>query len=217
MRMGWYILFFEVIGTIAFSISGALVGLQCELDLFGVTVLGVITATGGGIIRDVILGNTPPAAFRDPLYVIVAAVCALLVFGAGYIQAKKHKHFHPAYYDKLLLVMDSVGLGIFTVMGVRLACQISVEPNSFLCIFSGVVSGVGGGMIRDMIVNSLPDIFRKQIYAMASLAGAVVTLVIIHAGDMYLAVWIGTVTIVLIRLLAAYKQWSLPKVPVNKK
>lgn len=214
--MSQYIMILEMIGTVAFAISGALVAVNAHMDLFGIVVLGVITATGGGVIRDVMLGQFPPVAFKDPIYVAAAALTSLIVFLVIYYGVHPKNEKGTNNFRTLLLVMDSVGLAIFTVMGVNAAWELSAETNYFLCVFSGVLTGVGGGLLRDMTVNALPYIFSKHIYALASIIGAEVCVLWMQAGNQFSAIWIGAAVILIIRLLAAKYRWSLPKAPKNQ-
>lgn len=167
--MEQFLLIFELIGTVAFAASGALVGIHKDMDVFGVCILGLTTACGGGMVRDVLLGNTPPAAFQNPTDSAVAVVTALILFLSGV------RHLlmgNQQRYDLLMLLMDSAGLGIFTVMGVRVAWHCAENPSLYLLVFVGAVTGVGGGLMRDIMAGDTPYIFVKHIYACASLAGA---------------------------------------------
>ena len=202
----------EMIGTAAFAFSGALVALKNRMDVFGVVVLGVITATGGGVLRDLVLGVVPPAAFQNPVYVMSAAVVSLLVFLYVYVHARKGSEFSSHLFTMMLLWMDSAGLAIFTGMGVTSAANLYGLDNGFLLVFAGVITGVGGGLLRDVIVRSLPDIFTKHIYAIASIVGALVMVLIMRAGFPSIALWTGCALILLIRLSAAHFRWSLPRV-----
>ena len=144
------ILIFELIGTVAFSVSGALTGIKKKMDILGVIILGLTTAVGGGVIRDLILGNTPPNTFRNPVYAVVAIATAIIVFlPPVYRMLFKSQRL----YDLIMLWMDALGLGIFTVVGIQVAHTMgdSIGTHSaFLMIFVGVVTGVGGGVIRDL-------------------------------------------------------------------
>jgi len=199
----------EILGTIAFSISGAMVAIRKRMDILGVIVLGVVTATGGGMIRDVLLGNTPPMVFRDSTYVAWATITAVVVFVL--VDRQWHK-IGPQWLDGFLNVVDAVGLGIFAVMGVRAAIQSGYGSNEFLSIFVGVLTGVGGGLLRDMMAGEVPKIFRKRIYAVAALLGA---MVYYHTADVLLpegmSIVAGSLLVVCIRLLAAHFQWNLPR------
>lgn len=204
--------FFEMIGTVAFAISGAVVGLRKKTDLFGVIALGIVTATGGGVIRDLILGLTPPSSFVNPIYVLVAFLTGLIVFTFASVRAKKGLELTKRDYRKVLLYMDSIGLGIFSVMGVQTAYYLFQEKNGFLCVFCGMVTGVGGGLLRDMMVDTLPDIFHKYIYAVASIIGAWISYHLFQFGHPKMAIWFPTAIVFVVRLLASYYGWSLPRV-----
>lgn len=213
--MSQYITILEMIGTIAFAISGSLVAVNAHMDVFGIVVMGVITATGGGVLRDIILGQFPPVAFQNPVYVAVAALTSLIVFVAIYYGVHPRDERGNNNFRSLLLIMDAIGLAIFTVMGVNAAWQLNVEKNHFLCVFSGVLTGVGGGLIRDMTVNAVPYIFSKHIYAIASIIGAEVCVLLMQAGQTFSAIWVGAIVILIIRILAARYRWSLPKISRN--
>lgn len=183
--MSQYIMILEMIGTVAFAISGALVAFNAHMDLFGIVVLGVITATGGGILRDILLGvSLLPLAFCNPLYVAAAAVTSIIVFIALYFWCAFSWMKDTNSLRTTLLVLDSLGLAIFTVMGVNLPGD-CLKKNRFLCVFSGVVTGVGGGLLRDMTVNAPPYIFSKHIYAIASIIGGEICVLLLQAGDVF--------------------------------
>lgn len=199
----------EILGTIAFSISGAMVAIRKRMDILGVIVLGVVTATGGGMIRDVLLGNTPPMAFRDGSYVAWATVTAVVVF---ILVDRQWHEKSPQWLDSFLNVVDAIGLGVFAVMGVRAAIHTGYGDNGFLSIFVGVLTGVGGGLLRDMMAGEVPKIFRKRIYAVAALLGAMayyytVETLFAEAG----AIGFGSLLVVCVRMLATHFQWNLPR------
>lgn len=201
----------EIVGTIAFAISGAIVGIEKRMDIFGVSILGLTTAVGGGILRDIILGNTPPAAFRNPVFAATAILVSILVFfpSVRSVFGKRGKR-----YEMLLLVMDSLGLGLFTVIGVQIANDVSQGGNYFLITFVGVLTGVGGGLMRDVFAGNRPYIFIKHIYATAAIIGAwICALSWKWIGELP-AMIAGAVVIVVLRLLAAKYRWSLPKAQV---
>lgn len=199
---------FELIGTVAFAISGAITGLKKKMDIFGVVILAVVTAVGGGAIRDIVLGNTPPMTFRNPVYALVAVATGILTFIPV---VRKLAGKTPKAFDIFLLVTDSVGLGIFTVMGIRTAINLNHGENMFLLVFVGVVTGVGGGLLRDMMAGNTPYIFVKHIYASASLAGAVLCVLLWKPLGSTAAMSISAAVIIVIRFLAARFKWSLPK------
>ena len=199
----------EMIGTIAFAASGALVGSEQKMDIFGVSVLGVITAVGGGMIRDVTLGITPPGVFQKPVYAAVAVLTSVLVFFLLYFKREMLKG--NVTYDKVMLVMDSVGLGVFTVMGVDKGITEGYMGRTFFLVFLGTVTGVGGGLIRDMMAGVPPYIFVRHIYACASIVGAIACVWVYRLWGGVPAMVIGTVVVILIRYLAAHYRWNLPR------
>lgn len=200
---------FEVMGTIAFAISGAMVAIKHKMDLFGVAILGLVTATGGGIIRDVIIGDTPPRVFRDSRYALLAFATAMLVF-----LIMRFAKTHPTgklstVLDRLYFLSDTLGLSAFTVLGIR-----SVGgSNGTLLLFVGMITGVGGGMLRDVFCGTVPSIFHEHIYALASAAGAV-TYILLQRSPMPegVSIVIGFGVVLIIRCLAAHFHWNLPKV-----
>lgn len=201
------LLIFEIIGTIAFAASGAIIALNKKMDIFGVIILGLTTAVGGGVLRDVILGFTPPNMFRNPLYAIVAAGVSVLLFSS---KIRRLAFKNQKVYDLCLLIMDSIGLGIFTVVGISVAYD-RIINNPFFLVFLGVITGIGGGVMRDVMAGHTPYIFVKHFYATASILGAVATVILwAFVGETWSMV-IGAVLIIVLRLLAAYFHWSLPK------
>ncbi len=200
---------FELIGVIAFALSGAMLAIQKEMDILGVCVMGAVTAVGGGITRDLLLGITPPTSLENPLHVFIAvgvSVITFLPFFQKFLRTKSHRA-----YDVAMLVADSLGLGIFTVMGVNLTLKTVEAPSVFLCLFLGVITGVGGGVLRDILSQSKPYIFVKHFYACAAILGALAC-VILHplVGELPATV-IGLLLIFTLRLLAAKYRWKLPK------
>lgn len=203
------LLILELVGTVAFSVSGAMTGLRKNMDLFGVAILGLTTAVGGGMIRDLILGNTPPVMFRDPVYAMVALCTAVIVFLPAVQRLLDRIH---GLYDVLMLWMDSLGLGIFTVVGIQTAYTALEKPGVFLLLFVGVITGVGGGLLRDLFAGDTPYIFVKHFYACASLIGAAVCVVLWGLLGQTAAVVLGASAVVILRLLAVHFRWSLPRV-----
>lgn len=211
----FWVYLIEVLGTIAFASSGALLAMEEHMDVFGVIVLGITTAVGGGIIRDVVLGNTPPNVFRNSSYVLIAIAVSILLFVFRYIQYKTNhivKDKVKGYYDKAMLWMDAIGLGIFTVVGINTAINRGYGERIFLLIFVGMVTGIGGGMLRDVMAQRTPFVLVKHIYALASLAGALSYIGIIRYVPVVTAMAISSTIVVAIRVAAAYYKWNLPKI-----
>lgn len=190
----------EIIGTIAFAISGAMVGIEKKMDIFGVLVLGMTTAVGGGIIRDLLIGVVPPMAFQEPVYALTAIAVSIIVF-LPFVRNRINK------ISKMILLMDSIGLGIFTVIGIRAAASFN---NAFLSIFLALVTGVGGGVLRDVFAQDRPMIFVKHFYASAAIIGAVVSLLLWNI-NVETSMIVGSVTVIVLRILAAKFRWHLPK------
>ena len=206
--MDTFFLIIELLGTLAFSASGAMTAMRKNMDIFGVCILGLTTAVGGGVIRDLILGNTPPATFCNPIYALVALGTALVLFLP---RLRRFLRKHPLLYDRTLFLMDTAGLGLFTVMGIRTAYTCAAEPTFFLLVFLGVLTGVGGGVLRDIMAGDTPYIFVKHVYACASLAGALVCVLLWGLIGELPAMLLGAGTVVVIRILSAHFHWNLPR------
>lgn len=202
------ILLLELIGTLAFAASGAMTGLRKNMDIFGVCILGLTTAVGGGVIRDVILGITPPGTFKNPIYATVALLTSLVLFLP---EIRRVLRRDPRLYELAMLVMDSAGLGVFTVMGVQIAYAHAPQPTLFLLVFVGVVTGVGGGLMRDVMAGDTPYIFVKHVYASASLAGALACALLWRPLGELPAMIVGLLLVLLIRILSAHFRWNLPR------
>lgn len=200
----------EIIGTVAFASSGAMLGIRKEMDLFGVCVLGVTTSVGGGLIRDLILGITPPGMFCTPVYTLVALGISILLFVIVAVNHSWVKGRIGLIYDRIMLFCDSLGLGIFTVVGINTAWKAGYDQK-FLLVFVGVLTGVGGGLLRDVMAQEKPYILTKHIYACASIAGAFACVFGAgFLGDLG-GMMAGAAVVILIRFLAAYYRWNLPK------
>lgn len=193
---------FDILGTIAFAISGALTAVMHGLDLFGVIFLAVITATGGGIARDVMLGNTPPYSLLEPRYVIICIITALFVF---YFARAVQK------FTRLVLFFDAIGLGAFVPTGAGLAYA---HPKSslYLVLVMGMITAIGGSMGRDIMVNQIPSVLRKtEIYASICLVGALVYYCAMRwTGSEVLAMNFSCFSTILLRLLAMHRHITLP-------
>ncbi len=200
----------EIIGTVAFSISGAVLAIERNLDLFGVVFLGAVTAIGGGIIRDILLGQIPPQAFLNYIYLLFAVLTALVVFVISYIKQRRGK---PMQFinDTVLNIFDAAGLGIFSVIGVQNTINAGFGDNAFFCVFLGLTTGVGGGMLRDVLSRSTPAVLRKHIYALASLAGALCYYWLrIYIPAFSIA--LSTALVIVLRVLASHYRWTLPRI-----
>ena len=200
----------EWIGTVALAASGSLKGVQKNLDLFGVLLLSVVTAMGGGVLRDILLGTFPPKMFFSGGYVIACLAVTIVIFLAARL-------FHcvprfGVWGDKAFNCCDAVGLGIFVVIGVQAAVQTGNGENLFLSIFMGTVTGVGGGVLRDMMCGEIPAVLRKHIYAVAAIVGSL----LYYCSEQLFnspttAATVGIGCTVLIRILASRYRWNLPR------
>ena len=209
--MDEFIFILELIGTVAFASSGAMIAIEKKMDIFGVNVLGATTAVGGGIMRDIILGLTPPGAFSHPVYVLVAALTSTILFVIAYAKPTAFEsRVKTDYYDKLMFWCDTAGLGIFTVVGIQAAVR--AGENVFFFVFIGTLTGVGGGVLRDIMAGETPYILVKHIYACAAIAGGIVCVVGRTAfGEAYGTI-LGLAATVLLRFLAAHFRWNLMRV-----
>lgn len=202
----------EIIGTVAFAISGALVAISFSLDIFGVAFLGIITALGGGMLRDMLIGNHPPVIFSLSYLLILALLTSIIVFIISYIN-KQHFFEFKEKIEKINNLFDAIGLAAFTVTGTQMACDAGFSDKIIFVIFMGMLTGVGGGIFRDVLVSQTPYVLKKHVYAVASITGSVLYYIIsITFGYDYLGTFISMVTVVLIRLLAAKYRWKLPKI-----
>ena len=201
----------ELIGTAAFALSGALVAIQKRLDLFGVLFLSVVTALGGGTIRDVLLGHTPPRMFYNGKYVLLAVAVALVMFLLARVSHGRLTRF-THWMDILFVLCDSVGLGIFAVTGTQAVLSAGRGDNAFLCVFMGMTTAVGGGVLRDIMCTDIPFVLRKHVYAVAAIVGSMVFYFPLRLGlDATAATLSGVAVTVALRMLARHYRWNLPK------
>ena len=210
--MDTVILVLEIIGTCAFAISGAVIGITKRFDIFGVIFSAVITSLGGGTIRDILLGNLPPAMFKNYIYLIFAVGTAVLTFIIASILKNKFSE-NIVIIDKINNIFDAAGLGVFTVVGMNVAMSAGFSDNFFFVVFLGMTTGCGGGILRDVIVSDVPFVLTKRIYAVASITGGIVYYLMhitFHTGEIISAVS-GIIVIFALRLLASVFKWDLPK------
>ncbi len=191
----------DLIGVMVFSISGALTAVDKKLDFFGVTVVGFITALGGGTLRDVLLGYTPVGWMSDFMYLIMIGTGILISLIFRNIVQKLRRTF---------FLFDTIGIAVFTVLGLQKALTIDVHP--VIAIMMGMVSAVFGGVIRDVICNEIPLIFRKEIYAFLCILGGVVHVILQHYLDQTLNILITVTLIASLRVFAVRFKWKLPDI-----
>jgi len=197
-----FISILDYLGTIAFAVTGASKAIEHKADIFGIIVLATVVGVAGGITRDVIFGRFP-TAFSDPIYVGITVITGIVMF------------FLYSYFKKRMnvwLVFDAIGLGVFSIIGASIAYQI-VGLDFLPMLFAGVITAIGGGILRDVIVRDIPIVFVKEVYAVASLIGIVVFYAVLSSGvDMQVASIIGIIVATGIRLLAMKYNWNLPRV-----
>jgi len=198
--VGAFLVVLDLGGTFVFALSGAAAGIKHRLDLFGVLVLAFVAANFGGITRDVLIGAVPPAAISDWRYVTVSAVAGVITF-----------FWYPAI-ERLrspVLVFDAVGLALFAVVGTSKALTFHLGPVAAPLL--GMLTGIGGGLVRDVLVSDVPTVFRAEIYAVAALAGAVVVVLghILHLPSAPVAIVAATLCFGL-RMISIRRGWRLP-------
>ena len=209
------LLVLEIVGTVAFAVSGAFVAIKARFDIFGVLVIGCITAVGGGILRDLLIGATPPAIFSKLQILGIAAAASLVVFFVAYFHRKKFDEVRGRI-EHINNVFDAIGLAAFTVTGTELAFANGLSSNPFLSITLGVLTGVGGGVLRDILTETPPYIFKKHVYAMASIVGAGLYYILgLYVDGTVVSSAIAMLFIIGVRLLATKYRWGLPKIQLN--
>ena len=201
----------EMIGKVEFACSGEMVAIEKRLDLLGIIVLGETTAVGGGMIRDIIIGIHPPALFVDPIYVIAAFVSVMVLFVAVKYFYQSADILESPMYEAVLNLLDAIGLGAFTVVGIDTAVGAGFGEYKFLMIFLGVITGVGGGILRDMMAGQTPAVLRKHVYACASIAGAVCYVILMNYTGEGPAMVVSAILVTVIRVLARHYKWNLPR------
>lgn len=193
-------IFIDLAGTFAFAISGALAARQKGLDVFGILVIAFTVACGGGIIRDVCIGAIPPAGLSDWRYLFVAIIAAILTMNLHSLVRK---------IKRPILLFDALGLGLFAVTGARKA--LIYGHNFEVAILVGMITAVGGGILRDVLLNRVPVVFEKEIYASAALLGA--SVMVLGQYFEFLAEWaflLGFLICFIVRILALRFHWKLP-------
>ncbi len=203
----------ELIGAAAFAVSGAMVGIEKKADVFGVLFLAITTALGGGVIRDLLIGRIPPVMFTSYYYLLISAAVALAVFIDAYLRREKYKK-HLDKLDAVNNIFDAIGLAVFTISGMNAA--IPVSDNVILVLFVGMCTGVGGGMLRDIMTNTMPKVLRKRVYAVASLLGGGLYYAMLAAGvNQLVSIGCGMLLVFALRLFATIYKWNLPAVDLE--
>ncbi len=205
----------EIIGTVAFALSGSIIAARYSLDLFGVILVGCVTAVCGGMLRDVILGELPPAVFSNKALLAVAAATSSLVFIVFYFNSKRFEKLERRI-ESINILFDAIGLAAFSITGMEVAFGTKSGENALLVISMGVITGIGGGIIRDILVDKIPYVLKKHIYALASIIGCIVYYIIRQNGNKVAGMFIAIPIMIIIRLLAARYHWKLPKIKIEK-
>ena len=201
----------EIIGTIAFAVSGTMVGLKYKLDIFGILLLAVTTALGGGMVRDLLIGRIPPVMFRDYRYLLTAVGVSLAVFLVARFARKRYAQFEEklSFFNN---IFDSIGLGAFVVVGIQAGIGAGYGDNGFFLAFLGVLTCIGGGILRDLFVARMPGVLHKHVYALPCILGACLYLLLtrMQVNDL-ISIPVVMAFVFVFRMLAAKYHWNLPK------
>ena len=203
MSIEFFIYILDLFGTMAFAVTGAFKAIEHKADIVGIIILATITGVAGGTIRDVILGKELPNSLIDPSYVIITVVSGIIIF---LLHSKMKKHWN------VFLKFDAIGLGVFTVIGATFAYNM-FGMNFLVIVLSGMLTAIGGGILRDVFVSQTPIVFVKELYASASFLGAsVFYIVILLTNDVYAGTIFGLLLATGLRMVAMKYNWNLPKV-----
>jgi uncharacterized membrane protein YeiH len=196
------ILALDLFGTMAFAVTGAFKAIEHKADIVGIIILATITGVAGGTIRDVVIGHFPPHSLSDPSYVAITTVTGVVIF---FLYPRMQKHWN------LFLKFDALGLGVFTAIGATFAYQ-TFGMNFLAMTLAGMVTAVGGGILRDMFVNEMPLVFVKELYASASFLGIIVFYVLLVSKFSLETCAITSIIVTtILRLVAMKYNWNLPK------
>jgi len=201
-----FYLVIDILGTIAFAISGVLVAMEKKLDMFGVLIVAFVTAVGGGTLRDMLIGNTPVVWMREPVYIFT--ILGAVIFAILFVNQLK-------YLRKTLFLFDTIGIGLFTMVGIEKGLSADLMP--VMCIILGTITASFGGVIRDILCNEIPVIFHKEIYATACILGGLSYFLLIQLPieDAY-AYIAAILIIILVRILAVKFHIALPNIYKSK-
>ncbi len=198
---------FDLAGTLSFAVSGAIVGAVKRMDIFGISVLAILTAVGGGMIRDVLSGHIPPAALRNPVPVGLALLAAIVT--SYCISSYRLEGRRKKFLNLLYIAADTIGLASFTVTGTMVGLS-DGEPESYIFpVVLGLLTAVGGGVLRDLMAQKIPVVLVMDVYATASIAGSIMICLCWRFGAMDLAPIIGALVVIILRVLAVQFKWQL--------
>ncbi len=213
--MDWILFVTSTVGTIAFAVSGSLTAIERGLDLFGVLIIGCVSATGGGLMRDIVIGAIPPNVFMSLESLSIATASSLLTFCAV-VLFRRHYHTYREKAAAINNVFDAIGLAAFCVTGTTVVMRAGYSGNPVISIVLGMFTGFGGGMLRDILTNVTPAIFRKHVYAVAALAGSGAYYLLLKFGvSSGIATVLAMATVCIIRYLATTRRWELPKIQID--
>ncbi len=192
----------DLFGTAAFAVTGAFKAVEHKADIVGLIILASITGLAGGMMRDIVFDQFPPAAMSSPFYIGIAVAVAIAIF---FLYGSMKKHWN------IFLKFDAIGLGVFTVIGASIAYNVA-GLNFLAMAFAGVITAIGGGILRDVFVNEIPIVFVKELYATASFVGVIMLFVLLSAGVPLETAAIPCIVVVTgLRLLAIKYNWNLPR------
>ena len=198
-----FIYVLDLFGTMAFAVTGAFKAIEHKSDIVGIIILATITGVAGGTIRDIILGKFPPNSLLDPAYVAITVATGIVIF---FLFSHLKKHWN------VFLKFDAIGLGVFTIIGATFAFNI-FGLNYLAMVLAGMLTAIGGGILRDVFVNQVPIVFVKELYASASFVGVTIFyLLLMVEVELYLASIAGIIITTGMRLVAMKYNWNLPKV-----
>ena len=198
-----FIYILDLFGTMAFAVTGAFKAIEHKSDIVGIIILATITGVAGGTIRDIVLGEFPTNSISDPAYVIITVATGIVIF---FLYSHLKKHWN------VFLKFDAIGLGVFTIIGATFAFNI-FGMNYLAMVLAGVLTAIGGGILRDVFVNQVPIVFIKELYASASFVGVTIFYLLLLAGiELYAATIAGIIITTGLRLVAMKYNWNLPKV-----
>jgi len=191
----------DLFGTMAFAVTGSFKAIEQKADIVGVIILSIITGLAGGIIRDIMFGKFPPTALVDPIYLFITISTGITIF---FLYPKLKRHWN------LFIKFDAIGLGVFTIIGANMAYS-SFGHNFLIMTFAGILTAIGGGIIRDTLVNEIPIVFVKELYVTASFVGVGIFYLLLIVLNSSLSAIISVICITTIRLLAIKYRWNLPR------
>lgn len=203
----WHI--FDLVGTIAFAISGTLVGISRRMDIFGMAILALATAIGGGIIRDMIVGYNPPATFRDPTNITLTLITTVIIFLVYRGNFKRYATTGIMY--KTYILADAIGLAAFTVTGASVGVKFFPDLG-FLSVSLALLTAVGGGIVRDILSRRIPSVLREDVYALPAILGGMLYYSLFDNGYNNIAAWSAFIFTLIFRMIAVRFKWSLPKI-----